>query len=82
MRARAPGWYVIAYTYNHQGQAQTKADRLNARHRDFHADVFSPRGRTFLVSLGGPMSEPEAKSLQQRARRSGFPRDTYIRNYR
>lgn len=80
--AHAPGWYVIAYTYNHQAQAQAKADRLNARHRGFHADVFNPRGRTFLVSLGGPMSESEAKSLQQRARRSGFPRDTYIRNYR
>jgi hypothetical protein len=81
--AHAPGWYVIAYTYNHQGQAQTKADRLNDRHRGFHAEVFSPRGRApFLVSLGGPMSESEAKSLQQRARRSGLPRDTYIRNYR
>jgi hypothetical protein len=28
------------------------------------------------------MSESEAKELQQRARRSGLPRDTYIRNYR
>jgi hypothetical protein len=81
--AHAPGWYVIAYTYNHQGQAQTKADRLNDRHRGFHTEVFSPHGRgPYLVSLGGPMSESEAKSLQQRARRSGFPGDTYIRNYR
>jgi serine/threonine protein kinase len=81
--AHAPGWYVITYTYNHQGQAQTKADRLNQRHRGFHAEVFSPRsGAPYLVSLGGPMGESEAKALQERARRSGFPPDTYIRNYR
>jgi hypothetical protein len=79
----AAGWYVIAYTYNHRGQAEAKADRLNAGRRGFHAEVFSPRGGApFLVSLGGPMSEREAKSLQQRARRSGLPRDTFIRNYR
>ena len=79
----APGWYVIAYTYNHQGQAQAKAERLNAKHRGFQARVFSPRGGApYLISLGGPMSESDAKSLQHRARHSGFPRDTYIRKYR
>lgn len=78
-----PGWYVIAWTYNHQSQAQAKADRINARNHGFHAEVFRPRnGAPYLVSLGGPMSEFEAKALQQRARRSGLPRDTYIRNYR
>jgi len=78
-----PGWYVIAWTYNHQSQAQAKADSINARNRGFHAEVFSPRGSApYLVSLGGPMSQPEAKALQQRARRSGLPGDTYIRNYR
>jgi serine/threonine protein kinase len=78
-----PGWYVIAWTYNRQAQAQEKADRINERGRGFHAEVFSPHGRApYLVSLGGPMSEPEAKTLQQRARHSGLPRDTYIRNYR
>jgi hypothetical protein len=77
-----PGWYVIAWTYNHQSQAQTKAERINASYKGFHAEVFSPRGSSFLISLGGPMSESEAKALQQRARRSGLPRDTYIRNYR
>ncbi len=79
----APGWYVIAWTYNHQSQAKGKADRINARDRGFHAEVFSPHGAApYLVSLGGPMSESEAKALQQRARRSGLPHDTYIRNYR
>ena len=81
--AHAPGWYVIAYTYNHQGQAQSRADSLNRKHRGLHAEVFSPRGGApYLISLGGPMNESEAKALQQRARRSGFPRDTFIRNYR
>ena len=77
------GWYVIAWTYNHQGQAQAKADHINTHNHGFHAEVFSPHGRApFLVSLGGPISESEAKALQQRARRSGLPGDTYIRNYR
>ena len=81
--SHTPGWYVIAWTYNHQAQAQTKADRINSRNRGFHAEVLSPRGGApYLVSLGGPMGEPEAKALQQRARRSGLPRDTYIRNYK
>ena len=79
----APGWYVIAWTYNHQSQAQAKADRINSHNRGFRAEVFSPHGNApYLVSLGGPMSEPEAKALQQRARQSGLPRDIYIRNYR
>jgi hypothetical protein len=79
----SPGWYVIAWTYNHQSQAQSKADRINARNHGFHAEVFSPHGGApYLVSLGGPMAESEAKTLQQRARRSGLPPDTYIRNYR
>jgi len=77
------GWYVIAWTYNHQGQAQAKADRINTHNHGFHAEVFSPHGGApFLVSLGGPMNESEAKTLQERARRSGLPHDTYIRNYR
>ena len=81
--SHAPGWYVIAWTYNHQSQAQAKVESINARNRGFHAEVFNPhRGASYLVSLGGPMSESDAKALQQRARRSGLPRDTYIRNYR
>ena len=82
LAAHAPGWYVIAFTYNHQPQAQAKAEKVNSGHRGLHAEVFNPRGGTYLVSLGGPMSESEAKALQKRARRSGMPRDTYIRNYK
>jgi len=83
LATRTPGWYVIAWTYNHQAQAQAKADHINARNHGFHAEVFSPHGGApYLVSLGGPMTEPDAKVLQQRARHSGLPGDTYIRNYR
>ena len=82
LAAHAPGWYVVAYTYNHQGQAQAKADKVNGGRHGLHAEVFSPRAGTYLVSLGGPMSEADAKALQKRARRSGMPRDTYIRNYK
>lgn len=81
--AHAAGWYVIAWTYNRQSQAQAKADKINGSNRGFHADVVSSRGGApYLVSLGGPMSESDAKALQQHARRSGLPDDTYIRNYR
>ena len=76
------GWYVIAFTYNHEDQARTKASRLNARHTGMHAEVFSPHGHApYLVSLGGPMSRDEAEAVLHRARRSGMPRDTFIRNY-
>ncbi|HVG27854.1 MAG TPA: hypothetical protein VM865_09635 [Acidobacteriaceae bacterium] len=81
--AHGAGWYVIAYTYNHQGQAQAKADRLNGRRSGLHAQVFSPHGGApFLVSLGGPLSRNEAESVLRRARRSGMPRDTFVRNFR
>ncbi len=76
------GWYVVAFTYNHEGQARTKATRLGARHASLHPEVFSPTGRPpFLVILGGPMSKSEAQLVLRQARRSGMPRDTFIRNY-
>lgn len=77
----AAGWYVIAYTYNHESQARTKAERVAHRH-GLHAGVFSPNGRApYFVSLGGPMSEEAARALQHRARREGMPRDTFVRRY-
>ena len=76
------GWYVIAYTYNYEGQARAKAARVSEHHGGFHAQVFSPTGRApYLVSLGGPMSAEEARDVWRRARRSGLPRDTFVRHY-
>ncbi|MFC6646600.1 hypothetical protein ACFQBQ_13600 [Granulicella cerasi] len=78
----AHGWHVVAFTYNHAGQAQAKADSLAAKHAGLSPQVFSPSGHApYYVALGGVMSEPEAKALLQRARRSGMPRDTFMRNF-
>ncbi len=79
--AHGTGWYVIAYTYNREDQARAKAARVSRRGGP-HAEVFSPSGRApYLVSLGGPMNEREAKETLWRARRAGSPRDTFIRRY-
>lgn len=77
-------WRVVAYTYNGLAAAEAKAHRVNQRWPGFHAEVFAPRGRgrgPYLVALGGRMTRAEAARLQQSARRSGLPRDTFIRNY-
>ena len=80
--ADSHGWYVIAYTYNHEGQAATKAQRLRRTHDSLHPQVFSPSGHgPYFVSLGGPMSQEEADSVYRHARRSGLPRDTFVRRY-
>ncbi len=78
----AHGWYVVAYTYNHEGQAATKAKRLRRNHDSLHPQVFSPTGHgPYFVSLGGPMSQGEAESVYRHARRAGLPRDTFVRHY-
>lgn len=80
--AHRAGWYVVAYTYNRQDQARTKAARVERRHAGFHPQIFSPSGHApFFVSLGGPMTEGEANAVWRRARRSGLPRDTFVRRY-
>ncbi len=81
--AGAPGWYVIAFTYNHEAQAATKVQRLRRNHNSMHPEVFTPTGHApFLVSLGGAMSsQDEAEAVYRHARRSGLPRDTFVRHY-
>lgn len=75
-------WRVIAYTYNHQDQAQHKADVVGQAHPDLHPEVFTPTGHApFLVALGGAMSRDDAFTLAQKARNQGLPRDTYAQNY-
>jgi len=78
-----PGWRVVAYTYNHQAQAQQKADALATRYPDLQPQVFQPRaGSPYLVTLGGVMSRSDAVALRVKAIRMGLPRDTFARNYR
>jgi hypothetical protein len=81
--AAAGNWRVIAFTFRSHEQASRKAERINERHPELHAAVFSPRGRPgyYLVALGSRMSREEATHLQHKARALGLPRDTYVQNY-
>ncbi len=81
--AGSPGWYVIAFTYNHEAQAATKVQRLRRTHNSLHPQVFTATGQApFLVSLGGSMSsEAAAEAVLRHARRAGLPRDTFVRRY-
>jgi hypothetical protein len=73
---------VVAYTYNHQDQAQKKADEMRAKHPAFNPEVFSPHGRApYLVTVGGAMTRDQAIAFRAKARSAGLPRDTYARNY-
>jgi eukaryotic-like serine/threonine-protein kinase len=76
-------WRVIAFTYAQRSMAEKKAQELNQRHPQFRAEVFAPASEhgPFLISLGGRMTREEALSLQQKARATGFPRDTFARNF-
>ncbi len=77
------GWYVIAYTYNHEDQAWKKVASILKRHSSLHPEVVAPSGHApFLIALGGAMSRSEAESALRSARRAGMPRDTFVRNYR
>jgi eukaryotic-like serine/threonine-protein kinase len=83
--AAVPGnqWRVVAFTYNHQDQAQHKAETVAQEHPDLKAEVFTPNGRApYLVTLGGAMSKQDAFALSGKAKREGLPRDVYAQNYR
>ena len=78
-----PGWYVVAYTFNQQGQAATRAAHIAQKNPSLHPEVIAPGGRApFLVALGGAMSRPEAENTRNLARQAGLPRDTFVRNYK
>jgi hypothetical protein len=74
---------VIAFTYNHEDQAQQKASTIAQSHPDLNPSVFTPTGHApFLVALGGPMSKQDAFALSGKAKREGLPKDVYAQNYR
>ena len=81
--AGGSGWYVVAFTYNHEGQAATKAQHLRRTHDSLHPQVFTPSGHgPYFVALGGPYSsQDEAEAVWRHARRAGLPRDTFVRHY-
>ena len=76
-------WRVIAYTYRAHDAAARKAGRINERHADLAATVFSPRDKQgyFLVALGGRMSRQDAVRLQEKARAEGLARDVYVKKF-
>ena len=75
-------WRVVAYTYNHQDQAQKKADLIARQHPSLNPEVFTPTGHApFLVTVGGPMSREQANAFKKKAHSDGLPRDIYTQNY-
>ena len=75
-------WRVVAFTYNHQDQAQHKADQLAEAHKSLHPEVFTPNGHApYLVTVGGPMSRDQAVAFKNHVRGEGLPRDIYAQNY-
>lgn len=77
------GWRVIAFTYNHEDQAQHKVETIAKDHPELSPVVFTPNGHApFLVALGGPMSKQEAFAFSGKAKRAGLPHDTYAQNYK
>lgn len=78
-----PGWYVVAYTFNRVGDAAKRAAAIAERHPGLRPQVIAPNGgKPYLVALGGPMTRPDAEAIQRRAKQSGLPRDTFVRNYK
>jgi serine/threonine protein kinase len=75
-------WRVVAYTYNHQDQAQQKVGVIVRLHPDLNPEVFTPTGHApFLVTVGGPMSRNQANAFKKKAHADGLPRDIYTQNY-
>jgi hypothetical protein len=78
-----PGWYVVAYTFNHPDQAASRAAAVAKKNPSLHPQVIAPGGHApFLVALGGPMTRPQAENTRNLARQAGLPRDTFIQNYK
>jgi hypothetical protein len=78
----AGAWRVVAFTYNHQDQAEHKAQTINEKHPDLKAGVFSPKGGApYLVTLGDATDKTSAFRLREKAVAEGLPKDTYAQNY-
>jgi hypothetical protein len=75
-------WRVVAFTYNHQDQAQKKASSLAQQHPGLSPAIFSPTGKApWLVTVGGLLQRDAAFALARNARALGLPRDTYAQDY-
>ena len=75
-------WRVVAYTYNHQNQAQDKVAQILSKHPALSPEVFAPKGHApYLVTVGGGMDRDAAMAFRRKARAEGLPRDTYAQNF-
>ena len=75
-------WRVVAYTYNHQIQAQDKVAQILSKHAALNPEVFAPKGHApYLVTVGGSMDHDAAMAFRRKARAEGLPRDTYAQNF-
>ncbi|HUZ94070.1 MAG TPA: hypothetical protein VMU57_04090 [Edaphobacter sp.] len=75
-------WRVVAYTYNHQNQAQDKVAQILSKHPALNPEVFAPKGHApYLVTVGGGMDRDAAMTFRRKARAEGLPRDTYAQNF-
>jgi serine/threonine protein kinase len=79
-----PVWRVVLFTYAREADAQRKAQSINEKHPDFQATVFRPGSDSgpYLVTVGGTMTRDDAAHLRRRVIGLGFPRDSYIQNYK
>ena len=76
-------WRVIAFTYNHEDQAQAKVARLAEVHPELKPEVFTPNGRApYLVSIGGAMERADAYALARKERGQGLAGDVYAQNFK
>lgn len=75
-------WRVVVFTFDRREDAEKRAQSLGQEHPGFNPEVFSrDSAGPFLVVLGGPMTRDQAFRMRQRARASGFPRDSYAQNF-
>jgi hypothetical protein len=74
-------WRVVAYTYKGQTKAEDMVSKINEKHSNLGAEVFSPRSGDYLVTVGGPMDHDQATKMLDKARRAGLPEDSYVQNF-
>jgi hypothetical protein len=74
---------VIAYSYEHEVEAQQKVKGLAQHYSRLEPRVFALKGSApWMVTLGGAMSRDEAMMLRDKAVRLGLPEDTFAQYFR
>jgi eukaryotic-like serine/threonine-protein kinase len=74
-------WRVVAYTYKGQTKAEDMVSKINEKHSNLGAEVFTPKSGDYLVTVGGPLDHDKAIKMLDKARRAGLPEDSYVQNF-